>query len=321
MLQIYIMKRIVKYPALLILSITFLYAACDDGITPPPYDGPWEKVPVPDALSSWPYSISFTAPDDGWVACYGAVGHYDGEKWEVIKNFNTTDKEYFLLKIITISRTDIWIGGQVTRLRGDSNGVIIHYDGEDWEITELPEMLTVRALWFFPDGTGWGGGSYGFLYYDGTSWELFESSGTVNGFYFLSKNEGWASSLAYIYQWDGVEWTEVLKAEGDTWLYDIDFAAPDDGWAGGYHRMYHYDGTEWKRYEPLYRKDFDAINFLNERFGWGINGKTYYYDGSTWTEYDDGYGYSKYDVFCVSERDVWIASSGGYFLHFSGFLK
>lgn len=59
------MKLIVKYPALLILSVTFLYAACDDGITPPPYDGPWEKVPVPDALSSWPYSISFTAPDDG----------------------------------------------------------------------------------------------------------------------------------------------------------------------------------------------------------------------------------------------------------------
>jgi hypothetical protein len=183
------MKRIVKYPALLILFITFLYAACDNGITPPPYDGPWEKVPVPDALSSWPYSISFTAPDDGWVACYGAVGHYDGEKWEVIKNFNTTDKEYFLLRIITISRTDIWIGGQVTHLRGDSNGVIIHYDGKNWAMTELPEMLTVRALWFFGDGTGWGGGSYGFLYYDGTSWELVEPSGTVNGFFSFRKTK------------------------------------------------------------------------------------------------------------------------------------
>ena len=156
------------------------------------------------------------------------------------------------------------------------------------------------------------------LYFNGETWEDYGPYYSIQGFYFHSKNDGWMVTLTRVYHWDGAEWTEVLKTR-DTWLYDIDFAAPDDGWAVGFLESYHYDGTEWELYSPLYSMDFDALDFFDETFGWGINGKTYYYDGSNWTEYDDGYGYSKYDVFCVSEEDVWICSIGGYFLHFTGF--
>lgn len=311
------MKQTVKYPTLLILSVTFLYAACDDGITPPPYDGPWEKVAVPDGLSD-PTSICFTGPNDGWVVGFGAVGRYDGNQWKVFKDFGSREEYYILEDIFVLSSTDVWISGEIKRSQTDYNGIIIHYDGVDWEYLEFKDMINVGALWMFSNGIGWGGGDR-LLYFNGETWEDYGPYYSIQGFYFHSPNDGWMVTLTHVYHWDGVEWTEVLKAEGDTWLYDIDFAAPDDGWAVGYHRNYHYDGTEWKRYDPLNNKDFDGVHFFNEDFGWGINGKTYYYDGSTWTEYDDGYGYSKYDVFCVSENDVWICSIGGYFLHFKGF--
>jgi hypothetical protein len=315
------MKRIVKYPALLILSITFLYAACDDGITPPPYDGPWEKVPIPASLS-YPTSLWFTGPNDGWVAAYNAVGSYDGNEWKVFKDFSVEEENYILEDLYVLSPKDIWISGEIKRSQTDYNAIIIHYDGVEWEYLEFKDMINVGALWMFSDRTGWGGGDR-LLYFNGETWEDYGPYYSVQGFYFHSKNDGWMVTLTHIYHWDGVEWTEVLKTR-DTWLYDIDFAAPDDGWAVGFLESYHYDGTEWKLYDPLYRKDFSAVHFLNENFGWGGFSRTYFYDGETWTEVDDGNGpagYGYYNFFCVSEDDVWGCgpTGEGYFMHFTGF--
>jgi photosystem II stability/assembly factor-like uncharacterized protein len=318
------MKRIVKYPALLILSITFLYAACDDdGITPPPYDGPWEKVPVPEGIGY--AALDFTAPDDGWVVGYKAVGHYDGSKWEVLKTFENDTEYYAFSSVVALSPSDVWISGFINNKDGpdDYRGVIVHYDGTTWDVQRFEELLSVTTIYILPDGTGWAGGSYGLVYYDGENWEYYGPSEGAQGFYFDSPDDGWMVALTRIYHWDGTEWTEVLKTR-DTWLYDIDFAAPDDGWAVGDLENYHYDGTEWSLYGPLYRKDFSAVHFLNENFGWGGFSRTYFYDGETWTEVDDGEGpsgYGYYDLFCVSENDVWgcAPTEEGYFLHFTGF--
>jgi hypothetical protein len=312
------MKRIVKYPALLILSVTFLYAACDDGITPPPYDGPWEKVPVPDGIGC--NNLWFTGPNDGWVTGGGTIGHYDGNEWKIVKDFDTGTEKYYLGDIIARSPTDVWTCGRAERAETDYNGFIAHYDGNDWEVQNFQNFGWLSALWFFNDGTGWAGGGYGLMRYDGTDWEFYEESYSVGKFHFNSKNEGWFITDFHVFEWDGTEWTEVLKTR-DTWLYDIDFAAPDDGWAVGHLESYHYDGTEWKLYNPLYRKDFGAVHFLNDHFGWGGYGYAYFYDGESWVEIDDGAAYGYYDFFCVSEDDVWGCGPHGesYFMHFMGF--
>jgi hypothetical protein len=313
------MKRIVKYPALLILSITFLYAACDDGITPPPYDGPWEKVPVPEGLRN-PYGLCFTGPNDGWVVGYNAVGRYDGNEWRVFKYFGGGEEYYILEGISVLSTTDVWVSGEIKRSQTDYNAIIIHYDGVDWEYLEFKDMVTFNDIWIFSNGTGWAGGDRLF-YFSGETWEDYGPYYSIQGFYFQSPDDGWMVTLTHIYHWDGVEWTEVLEAEGDTWLYDIDFAAPDDGWAVGYRRNYHYDGTEWKRYAPLNNKDLYSVHFLNDHFGWGGYGYAYFYDGKSWVEIDDGATYGYYDFFCVSEDDVWGCGPHGesYFMHFTGF--
>jgi hypothetical protein len=322
MLHTYKMKRIVKYPALLILSITFLYAACDDGITPPPYDGPWERVKVPEDIGY--NSIWFTSPNDGWVAGMGGIGHYNGNQWEVVKKFGDNDTErYFFGDIIARSPSDVWTCGRYEPSGTVDDGFIVHYDGVDWEIEVFPNFEWLSALWFFDDGTGWAGGGYGLMRYDGTDWELYQGSYSVGKFYFHSPDDGWMITSTRIYYWDGVEWTEAFDP-WDAWIYDIDFAAPDDGWVVGDRWNYHYDGTEWKRYEPLDNKTFEAVHFLNDHFGWGGYGYAYFYDGETWTEVDDGEGpsgYGYYDFFCVSENDVWGCgpSEEGYFMHFTGF--
>ena len=316
------MEWVLKYLFLLFIPLCFLLTTCGDNpVEPLPYDGPWEKVPVPYGIGY--NNLCFTAPNDGWVVGNGGIGHYDGENWEVFKEFNTDTEHYYFGDVVARSPNDVWTCGRVERFVNDYNGFIAHYDGIDWEILQFPNFEWLSALWFFEDGTGWAGGGYGLMRYDGTDWEFYQESYSVGKFYFNNENEGWYITDFRIYHWDGTEWTEVLKTRS-TWLYDIDFAAPDDGWAVGFLESYHYNGIDWELYDALYRKDFSAVHFLNENFGWGGYGRVYFYDGETWTEVDDGNGpagYGYYDFFCVSEDDVWGcgATGGCYFMHFTGF--
>ena len=316
MLQVNRMYRKVKYSLIFTIALILLDVACGDSIIGP-YDGQWEEVSVPEDIGY--DTLWFTGPNDGWVAGKDVIGHYDGSEWKVIREFNTEGEEYRFRDIIAKSPNDVWACGRVVTGWSEYHGFIAHYDGTDWDVQHFMEVSFIEALWLFEDGTGWAGGN-GLLYYDGKTWTYYGSSIGGDGFYFSAPDDGWMISYTGIFRWNGSTWTLFFNS-WHTHFVEIDFAAPDDGWAVGELDSYHYDGTEWKLYEPLKYKDFDAVHFLNENFGWGINGNAYYYDGSAWTDIDEVYGYSKYDVFCVSENDVWITTDSDFFFHFKGFYN
>lgn len=143
------------------LSLLLLTAADCGGPTPPedpdpPYDGPWEKVEVPDDLGN--YALDFLGPNDGWVCGYNNVGYWDGNGWSVIKEFDYAGYYYGLNDIFVVAKDDIWLCGAKVSGNQVYPGVFIHYDGNSWNIDEILGLDTALGLWMFDDGTGWGGG-------------------------------------------------------------------------------------------------------------------------------------------------------------------
>ena len=311
------------------LSLILLTAAdCDNPVDPDPpdpYDGPWEKVTVPDDLGN--KALDFLGPNDGWVCGHDNVGHWDGNNWSVVKEFDYGDYYYGFNDIKVLAEDDIWLCGSKIVDHQQACGIIIHYDGEEWLVTELNGIDTITSIWIFDDGTGWVGGSYGVFYYDGTTWTEIED---IAGFYlfFNSKTDGWACGLSSIYHWDGTEWTTVLT-DGDVWFRDIYFTAPDDGWAVssgsayGSAAHYHYDGSGWTEFDDdtIDERSLRAVHFLRPDWGWAVFGYSYFFDGEKWERIPLGNSYNNggYDIYCLSENDVWVSWSKGYFYHFTGF--
>ncbi len=313
------------------LSLILLTAAdCDNPVDPDPpdpYDGPWEKVTVPDDLGN--KALDFLGPNDGWVCGYGNVGHWDGNSWSVVKRYGDSENKYFLSGIQAIAPNDIWFSGTIESGSPPYTytGVIIHYDGNNWNEEQLAIITGVNSIHIFDDGTGWGGGVNGVIYYDGSDW-ILKGTNDYRHLFFLSKTDGWACGLSKIYHWDGTEWTEVL-ADYDVWFEDIYFTAPDDGWAVssgsayGAAGHYHWDGTSWTEFDDdtIDQQGLWAVHFLRSDWGWAVRGSSYFFNGETWERIKMGNEMSTggNDIYCLSENDVWVAGTGPYFYHFSGF--
>ena len=313
------------------LSLLF-FTLCDcdnpviDPPPDPPYDGPWEKVTVPDDLGN--YALDFISPNDGWVCGYANIGHWNGNSWSVVKRYGDSENKYFLSGIQAKAPNDIWVSGTIESGSPPYTytGVIIHYNGNNWNEEQLSITDGVNSIHIFDDGTGWGGGD-GIIYYDGSSWSEFDSF-YVNTVFFNSKTDGWACGLSKIYRWDGTDWTESL-VDYDVWFQDIDFASPDDGWAVstesayGAAGHYHWDGTDWAEFDDdtIDERSLRAVHFLRPDWGWAVFGYSYFFDGEKWERIPLGNSYNNggYDIYCLSENDVWVSWSKGYFYHFTGF--
>ncbi len=316
------------------LSLLLLTTADCNGPTEPEYDGPWVKVERPPLIGN--YAIHFNSPNDGWSCGFYTIGHWNGNKWEIVKELgNTTTEKYYLKGISSVSPDDMWFSGTIeegTFPGYTYTGVIVRYLNGNWELTELDIVRGVSSLYMFPDGTGWGAGGDGIVYFDGLEWSL-EKTGEFSSVHFNSKSDGWACGLSSIYHWDGTEWTFNFS-DSSVWFQDIYFNAPDDGWAvahasfSGQAEHFHYDGSGWTRItDPIIEHvPLDAVHFVDSNWGWFIgSGSTYFYDGNGWTEYesglltDAGYPQSLNDIYCVNKNNVWICCDGHeYFLHFSG---
>ncbi|MCP4230378.1 MAG: hypothetical protein GY771_09555, partial [bacterium] len=306
---------------------------CDcNGPTEPVYDGPWEKVRVPGIIGD--YGIDFVDSNNGWVCGFGNVGHWDGSKWAIVKTFSVdfTYPYYIFSEIDAVSENDVWVAGTKHYGNNQQMGVFAHYDGNDWILEDMPDLMCALTVWMFGDGTGWGGGSYGEYYHDGNEWTEIDDF-SANTFFFNSKTDGWACGMSSIYHWDGTEWTFNFS-DSSVWFQDIYFNAPDDGWAvahasfSGQAEHFHYDGSGWTRItDPIIEHvPLDAVHFVDSDWGWFIGtGLTYFYDGNGWTEYETGllnnagYAQSLNDIYCVNKNDVWVCCDGHeYFLHFTG---
>ena len=102
---------------------------CDcNGPTEPEYDGPWEKVRVPGLIGH--YAIHFNSPNDGWSCGFYTIGHWDGNRWEIIKELgNTTTERYLLFGISSVTPNDIWFCGTIEQgsFPYTYTGVVVRY--------------------------------------------------------------------------------------------------------------------------------------------------------------------------------------------------
>jgi hypothetical protein len=309
----------------------FTLSLCDcNGPTESVYDGPWEKVSVPEGMGN--DAIHFNSPTDGWSCGFRTIGHWNGKEWEIVKEFgNTSDEKYYLGGISSVAPDDIWFSGTIAE--GDFpytyTGVIIHYDGVNWDEIFINNVSQIIDIWMFDDGTGWGGGgsTNGTYYFDGTDWTK-DNDYPIGKFHFNSKTDGWACGLSSIYHWDGTEWT-LNFSYSTVWFRDIYFTGPNDGWAAGSQSLkgvsyqYHWDGTKWSRIEDevFDYRGMNAVHFVDSDWGWMVgSARAFFYDGNKWTEFKPYGGVRMHDVYCVNKNDVWAA---GYpdFMHFSGFKK
>jgi len=313
-------------------SLLLLTAADCNGPVPPEEEELWKKIAVPEGMGY--FALDFLSSTNGWCAGVNSIGHWDGNSWKEVKSFNDPDRNYYLWDIFAVSSNDIWTSGRIEEgVAGyEHTGIILHFDGNEWDIETFEEMDTVGNVWMFDDGTGWGGGAVGLYYYDGNNWSRFNDF-RVKEFFFFAPNDGWLVTYSDIYRWNGTEWTFVFGADGVS-FYDIYFTGPNDGWAVSHPSLYgvaaHYrwDGTEWSKLQgtPFDEKSLDAVHFLNSEWGWVIgSGRTYFYDGEhlVWKEYkyaEDSSSYHVDDIYCLSENDVWISAYPN-FLHFTGFIE
>lgn len=164
------------------------------------------------------------------------VAHFDGSGWAVEDIFDPSDILTNLSALDAHAPDDIWgVGWYLNEETWASHMFAIHYDGESWEYTAIPDVESFQYLddvvVVAPDNVWAVGGQYGWdtdrprplvMHYDGTEWSQVEAP-TLEGRF----NE----------------------------LSEVVAVAPDDIWAIGQwmtedatFRSYvqHYDGESWE---------------------------------------------------------------------------
>ncbi len=184
----------------------------DEGVIWHHAGGRWRQIddlPAETPLLNWVFGFS---DEDVWVVGNGgSVLHYDGSRWRR----QSTPTEEDLWGIWGAGSDELWaVGGSG---RPDAEATLLRYDGDAWELVELPEFerAGVHALFKI-----WG----------------------------ASKDEIFAvGQNGIVLQYDGDEWQEQLVGASDD-LIGVWGTGPNDvlavgGRGGGV--ISHYDGKEW----------------------------------------------------------------------------
>lgn len=225
-------------------------------------------------------TIDMLAPGDGWAAGNGAVLHWDGSAWT--RALTTTDSLYgldalsasdvwavgaasgglwqFAIKhwdgsgwtdywapgqaparaVSMVSATDGWLVG------GDpyhDYGVMIHWDGEEWQWQDpaWTAPYRLRSVDMLSGDDGWTVGEFGLImHWSGSNWSSVESptSATLNSVHMLSATEGWiAGDEGTILHWDGSAWHAVCSPTSLK-LNAVALAADGTGWIVGERSSY-----------------------------------------------------------------------------------
>jgi len=185
------------------------------------YDGSaWSDLHVGGTDTFW--WVAGTSHDDVWmVGENGRIEHYDGSGFHSYTSGTTAT----LYGVWPAAQNDVWaVGGTPTQGSAAPNDVVLHYDGDAWVPSPLPQALgrTFFKVWGVrtTDDAGvhtqiWIVGEYGTIWHqvDGT-WALEASSPplatgnltTVNG---CSVTEVYAVGGQDVLTWDGASWSRA----------------------------------------------------------------------------------------------------------------
>ncbi|HYP39427.1 MAG TPA: S-layer homology domain-containing protein [Chloroflexia bacterium] len=269
----------------------------------------WRIVDSPnvDKSANTLYDVAVATATDVWaVGFYIDLGRYrtltlrwDGSQWNNVPSPNPgSDSEANVLYgVSVVSPNDVWAVGSHTDNSGDSENLILHWDGSQWNVVPGPviasnnslndvEAISTDDVWAVGslDTTSGGstfGGSTFTLHWDGTSWSQVSSPTTgqfsrLNAVSGTSSTDVWAAGSAFTgggfqaftLHWDGQVWT-LVNTPGtfsDSSLNGIEAIAPDDAWAVGYYSTdgfdyftltLHWNGTAWSHVPSPNGSDVD----------------------------------------------------------------
>ena len=180
-----------------------------------------------------------TAPKVGYVGGYGgdlgggawALGQggalfvWDEQKgWQSV----STGLKSSLRAAFAVREDDVWCVGD--------GGVILHWNGSQWERATSPTSRNLNAVHFGPTNIGWAVGASGTcLRWENGSWSVTPTptTKTLRGIWAGPKDTAWAvGDGGVILYWDGAKWVADEKPTSAN-LLAISGAHPDWLWAVG----------------------------------------------------------------------------------------
>jgi hypothetical protein len=259
------------------------------------HDERWTMVPTAVSPNPLTHGLSVNdvvsvSPGDAWLvgarhfADRSPIGQpdgvhierWDGTRWSIVDNPMATVTDAQLISVTALSARDVWATG----MRPDGSGVLVplmmHWNGTEWRVVEVPTGSTPAALRGI-SGTGpndvWAVGGQTLpgtnlaiplvMHWDGTEWRAVEvpdvGNARYHGVYAASPTSVWAvgefpaAADAYFLHWDGRTWQKVrppgaVSGMGLRDFYlDIHGTGPNDVWAVGVHN----NPSTPARYKPL----------------------------------------------------------------------
>jgi hypothetical protein len=281
---------------------------------------------------------------------------YDGGNWSPMES----GTNYTLTGAWGTSGTDVFVVGSSPVGGNGHPAEILHYDGVSWSSMpnvpnpDPPIQTLLSSIWGTTSSNLYAAGTLGYeedliLHYNGASWTV-GWLGFVQPTAFLRSAWGpsasevfavgyWASVFTnpptggQILHYSGGQWSPVMSAEAQGYLYGVWGTSPSDVFAVGSFLgvdayapygdvIQHFDGSSWS---VMLNSGGTALGLLGV---WGssptdvfaVGDRILHYDGSTWTpmnyegEFSGVWGRSSQDVIVVGSED----NVGGEIIHYDG---
>ncbi|MGD8719322.1 MAG: hypothetical protein PVH29_10930 [Candidatus Zixiibacteriota bacterium] len=271
----------------IIIAAAFLYS-CDDG-TSSQAESDWEYSYRASSVYAPTGDFWFNSPGDGWAVCGDKVLHYNGWEWREVLDFcpDPARWDIYCKAIAAPGPADVWVAGSLELEYPFPDATLLHYDGANWRIVEVPRRTGFSAVYrdlsFTSPDAGWLAAAQGILFYDGASWTRQYDDGAWS-LAMSGPADGWALADVGlgedVLRWDGSTWTpqnidEYVSGDPVEKLEEIVLTAPDDVWVVGYRGPYyrgvllHYDGANWAEVPlPDGTPPLEAAAFYGPNSGW-----------------------------------------------------
>ena len=289
------------------------------------------------------YDLAVGDQNTVWAGTSDGLARYgvDGWTWYTTENSDLPNDRVTALAIDVAD--NVWVG---------THDGLARFDGANWEVftTEnsgLPYQ-SVHELAFDQEGILWIGtgcffcsGSRGLARFDGAEWKTYDiqnsdlPSNHIIGLAIDDQGTKWIGTTGPLVRFDGEQWTDFSKVEGDEQLKGNDFPGismdpAGDIWvsSGGSGGIAHFDGEHWTRYRqdetPLPSRYAEEIFVDSQGTRWiGTREGVAKFDDSGWTIYDTSNSDLPENwIWTITEDEygnIWIGTSyGGLAVHREG---
>jgi photosystem II stability/assembly factor-like uncharacterized protein len=275
--------RLVIYAFSLVVTVViFVGGDCDNVIPPPIDEDPFWRFSEPPVDAVF-YSIDGLDRHEVWLVGEksngnGAALYFDGISWKTrmpptgtgglfavsAQDYNNIwaageDEQFYRYDGSQWTKwdspasdiNDIDFGSVVFGFAVGADGLILEFDGTDWEIIESPVTGDLKAIQFVAADEAWAVGFSGsLLHYSSESWETVDvgTSADLYGLNFISADEGWiCGSGGTILEYENGSFTTQETPFPEMTYRAIGMTGDGTkGWAGGDdRRIIEYDGENW----------------------------------------------------------------------------